>query len=787
MLRIILGFLLFTALLSAQTVIVNGSTTAAAVPLGGTLAVSVSGTAYAPHWWGFSTNPGPIVAGPLTIPIGYGPTFIDVGMGSPLPANGLRQESVPVPQGPYYGPDWWYSAAVVAAPAAPMGFTASNGVAFRFADPFTNAGADGATLVNEALTLDGSLTRDPSTGQIVPGTNLQWAITAAPVGAIASLSHANSEFPVFTTSMAGVYTITLQTQGPNGFGEDSCTVHVWDLRFTAPAGGWFSTVPVGVTGLMIGPPAQSFTVDGNPVGTLGILFSAGNITPTGTLRTITARVEAPSGAFVTRSATLTQGVGVSGASWNASGVVLRLSSAGLDGFEPTLQQQLAGMDLNTMIQALPNVNAVNAWPAATATVNPNGGSFNTTNVGFDWWPTASGINFNLTLHNVVMYSTVFGEIFFINYSEPAVITASSAVLTGVINIAPGAGNAVTASVSNLNATLNGFYYSMGGVLNTITQLSLIQDAIRSSVESAIEGMGPSIPSYINPLLAAFTLTSNLNQYGIPMIVEFPIAQVVHDTSGGTLRNNFRATVTATDPITGQFTNYRGTSSTVIPSFGATTPSGTVYDMALAINDDVLNLLLLQLTRSGTLNLDVTGTVGTPPNNLILTAQAMDLLVPGAGFGLFPPTANVRVRMRHVSAPTIVFTPGTTRQGTLFISGTELSADVETAPGVFKPIFAASLNGDCGISLDINTASNTLVIVVHGPTLQLTPVMRRSFPGTDPTASLTGLAQVMQFLLPMVVGPLAQIPVPSTPVGNPVVLSVSGQPAAPDYLNAWMNF
>lgn len=779
--------LLFAAALTAQTVTVNGSTSSAAVPLGGNLAVSLGGTPLAPHWWGFSTNPGPIVAGPVSIPVGFGPTFIDIGMGLPLPPSGLRQESVPVPQGPFYGPSWWHSAAIVSAPAASMGFTASNGVAFRFSDPFTNAGADGATLINEALTLDGSLTRDPNTGQITPGTNLQWIITGAPIGSAPALAHSTSEFPVFTTATPGVYTITLQTQGPNGFGEDSCTVHVWDLRFTAPAGGWFTTVPVAVTGTFMGPPPLSFTVDGNPVTALGALFSAGSIAPTGTLRTVTALVTAPTGAFVSRSVTITQGFGLPGGTWSSAGVVMRLTSAGLDGFEPTLQQQLAAMDLNAMVQTLPNVNAVNAWPAATATVDPNSGSFNTTNVGFDWWPTATGIDFNMTLHNVVMYSTVSGEIFWVNYSEPATITATSAVLTGTINIAPGAGNTVTASVSNLNATLNGFNYTMGGVLNTITQLWLIQDAIRGSVESAIEGMGPSLPTYINPLLAAFTLTSNLNQYGLPMIVEFPIATVNHDAAGGTLRNNFRATATATDPVTGQFSKYRATTAATIPTFGATTPTGAVYDMALALNDDVLNQLLLQLTRSGTLNMDVVGTVGTAPNNLILTAQAMDALVPGAGFGLFPPNANVRVSIRHISTPTIKFTPGTTRQGTLYISGTELSGEVETAPNVFKPIFAASLAGDCGISLDINTTANTLVIVVHGPTLQLMPVMRRSFPGTDPTSSLSGLAQVMQILLPMMVGPLAQVPVPSTPIGTPTVLSVSGQTTAPDYLNAFMNF
>ena len=338
-------FVLFATVLAAQTVTVNGSTSSVAVPLGGNLAVSANGTPNAPHWWAFSTSPGPTVVGPVTIPVGPAPTFIDIGMGLPLPPSGLRQESVPVPQGPYYGPSWWYSAAIVFAPAASMGFTVSNGVAFRFADPLTNAGPDGATLVNEALTLDGSLTRDPNTGQITPGTNLQWAITGAPIGSAATLSHSTSEFPVFTTSTPGIYTITLQTQGPNGFGEDSCTVHVWDLRFTAPAGGWFSTVPVAVTGTIAGPAPLSFTVDGNPVTALGALFSAGSVAPTGTLRTVTALVTAPTGAFVSRSATITQGYGLPGSIWSSSGVVMRLTAAGLDGFEPTLQQQLAGMEI----------------------------------------------------------------------------------------------------------------------------------------------------------------------------------------------------------------------------------------------------------------------------------------------------------------------------------------------------------------------------------------------------------------------------------------------------------
>ena len=770
--------------LCAQVVSVNGSTTFASVPLGGNLSVSLSATAGAAHWWAFSTNPGPIMLGTQAIPVGFGSTFIEVGFGLPLPWNGVRTENVFLPIAPIYSPALWYTAALVASPTAPMGFAISNGVSFRFDDPFTNAGADGATLINEPLSLDGSATRDPNTGQLVPGTALQWIINSAPFGSIATLTNATSEFPTFQTNMPGTYGILLQTQGPNGFGEDTCSVRVWNLSFSALPGGWFSNVPVNVTGVLSGPVPTAFTMNGVAPTLVGSGFFSGYVTPANTLKTLTARVEGPNGEFVTRSTCITQGYGMPVGTWVSGGEVSRLTSTGLDGFEPTIRTQLAGLDLNAMVQVLPNVQAVNAWPAATATVNPYAGSFNTTNVGFDWWPTAAGIDFSMTLHNVVMQSTVYGEIFWINYSENATITASSAVLTGRITIAPGANNTITTSITNLNATLNGFNYSMGGVLNTITQLWLIQDAIRSGVESAIEGLGPSLPGYIDPLLASLTLTSNLNQYGIPMIVEFPIQSVTHDATGGTLSNLFRATTTATSPSSGAFTKYRGTTSAA-PSFPATTPSGGVYDFGIAFNDDVLNQLLLQMVRSGTLDMDVIGSVGTAPNNMVLTAQVLDLLVPGAGLGWFPPNANARLRIRHIAAPCIVL--GIGGQGTLHLSGMEMDVAVEVGPGNFTPVFVASISGTCGVTMTINTTTNTLQLSVLGPTLQLTPTMRRCFPGTDPTAGLIGLAQVMQFLLPTMLDPMGQIPVPTTPIGAPTVLSVGSFIGAPDYLAAFIDF
>lgn len=784
MLKILPVVALLTVCLHGQVVSVNGSTGFVSVPLGGNLTVTLSGTPNAPHWWGFSTNSGPIMLGTQSIPIGLGTTFMDIGFGLPLSPNGTHTESVPVPVGPFYSSATWYSAALVAAPTAPMGFAISNGASFRFDDPYTNAGMDGATLINEPIALDGSATRDPNTAQLVPGTALQWVVTSAPFGSLPTLANATTEFPTFQTTMPGIYTVTLQSQGPNGFGEDQCLVRVWDLRFNALPGGWFGTLPVNVSGVLSGPTPTVFTVDGVAQSVVGSNFTVGFVTPANTLKTLTARVEGPSGEFVTRSATVTQGYAMPVGAWVSGGEVARLTSSGLDGFEPAIQTQMASLDLNAIIQGLPNVQAVNAWPAATATVNPYAGSFNTTNVGFDWWPTAAGIDFNMTLHNVVMQSTVYGAIFFINYSENATITASSAVLSGRITILPGANNTITTSITNLNATLNGFNYTMSGVLNTITQLWLIQDAIRSGVESAIEGLGPSLPGTIDPLLASLTLTSDLNQYGIPLIIEFPIQTVTHDATGGTLRNLFRATTTATSPTAGAFSKYRGTTSAA-PTFPATTPTGGNYDFGIAFNDDVLNQLLLQMVRSGVLDLDLVGSVGTAPNNLVLTAQAMDALVPGAGFGLFPPNANAKLSLRHVSAPCIVFTTG--GQGVLHLGALSMEVSVEVAPLVFTSVFCASLTGTCGVAMSINTTTNTLQISVLGPTLQLAPTMRRCFPGTDPTSSLIGLAQVMQFLLPMMLDPISQIPVPRTPIGTPTVLSVGGVSGAPDYLAAFIDF
>lgn len=784
--RVLYAVAALAAAVPAQSLTVNGQTGFSWLPLAAPAVMQMTGLPGRPHYWVFDIAPGPVVHAGVSIPVGLTPFLIDVGQGQPMPPSGARSIVVAATLPSLTG-QTFYSAGAYEDPGTPAGFTVTNGVSFRWFAPGTSAGADAATLINEPVTLDGSGNRDPLTGQLPTGTQLQWTVTQAPAGSIPVLVGEQAEFPSFRADRAGLYMIELQSLGPAGFGFDIVEVAVYDLRFNAPPGGHFAAGSVYLNGTILGPPWSAFDVAGATPSVIAGQWFRGFVTPVPPMDTFTARVTASGGASVSVSLPVTVGAAATLGPSSPQASVERLRAAGLDGLEPQIESALSALPFNSVIQAVPTINVVNGAPAFSANVNPNSGSFNPNTVEFDWAPANGYVAVTLRLHDVVVHSTVSGVLVFVSYSDSATITAQTATLTAQMTLGSGPGGAVTVAFQNLNATLSGFSFTLGSFLNTLAQIGPIQDAIRGLVESAIEGMGPSLPGFINPTLAEFALSTNLSSAGVPLQVDFPVTGFAYDTDGVTLTNSFLATPLQLSPTAGSFTRFRTTTPPSPATFPAATPAlGQPWGFALALNDDLFNHLLAQIVRTGVLDFDFTGQLGPPQTGLNLVAGVMDLLLPGTGFQWFDFNAPVTLRLRHGSAPFVVFTPGSPRHGTIHASDIRFEIEVSPAPGVFLPVIAASLSASAAVTIQVDPLSTTLSVGIDGPSVTFTGRSRRSFAGTDPEPLLANLGPAMQLLLPMLVEPLAQIPVPSTPAGAPQIVEVSGVPSSPDQLTAYFN-
>ncbi|MAG55839.1 MAG: hypothetical protein CMJ83_06075 [Planctomycetes bacterium] len=772
------------AVLPAQTLTVNGSSTSAEVLVPSMMTMVLTATPGLPYFWGINTSPGPTLVYGVPVPVAIDPELILLEAGGPFPSAGTRTWALSIPNAPAIVGATYYSAFAIADPAAPNGLTASNGVSFTFTS-MIEAGPDVATFIDEGIGLDGSGNRDPFTGQLPAGTTMQWTVTSAPPGASWNVGNDQSEFPVFSADTPGSYILDLNVAGPGLAGVDSCTVHVYGFSVARVIDGDFATGTVDINGAAVGPEPYLITVNGTPAGGFGSLWFGGPFTPTGPMDTAVIRLTPPTGGpiTVTRAITVGDSATLGQPAQEAAGI--RLRAAGLNGLEPLIETELAALDFNAAVMGVGTVNAVNGAPGFSANITPLSGTI-APNIDFDMTADNGHVDVSVTFHNVHVDLEVNGVLLFVSYSEGASIDATSATLTGEAVFTPGPGGAVNISFSNPTATLNNFNFTLSNFLNGLLQLGFIQDAIRDLVEDALESLAGEIAGFINPLLADFAFSIDLTPFGIPVQADFPLQSSAYDSDGVTMCNTFSATVLSTGPESPPLTKYLATPSSSL-SYPSTTPlGGQPYGFALCLSDDLLNQLLAAFVASGTLDLDLTGSLGEPPNQLDLTAGFMDLLAPNVGFGGFDPLDPVTLRVRHTTAPIVAFTPGSTDHGTIYIGGMRIDIEVEPTPGVFVPVLSVHSSGSANVSMSVDPVTTAIAIAIDGPSVNMSFDTHREFAGSIPGPALNGLSFVMQLLLPQIVEPLAMVTIPSPPLGSATILEVTGSNSWPGYLCAYFN-
>ncbi len=784
--RIIAVVSLLTFVLPAQQVTVNGSPYHVNVPVLSTVTVQLTGPAGVPHYWGFSTAPGPSSLFGTSVPIGITPDIVDLGMGAPMSAGGVRSWAASVPADPALIDLTVYTAGLFLDPAAPGGIAVTNGGLFTIRG-IADAGPDTATFVNEGVVLSGAGNRDPFTGQLPPGTTFQWTVDAGPPGANTTIVNDQGEFPSFITDTPGLYTIQASVNGPASVGTDTCDVWVYDFQWNRDATGDFTTGITGVAGTVQGPPGWSVTVDGSPVGTTFQSLWLGSPTSlSGTMTTMVAELTTPGGQKLRLPRPVTLGVANSLAVPVSLSAGVRLRDQGLNGLEPLIETELAALDYNSIVTSVGTINAVGGAPFFSADITPTSGSLDVNNIQFELTADNGHVDIAVTFQNINVNVDVTGVVVFVPYTEQASITASSATMTGDLTFVPGPNGALEIQIANANATLNNFNFSISSFLNGLVQLGLIQDAIRDTVEDSLEATVGDIVAFVNPLLADFAFSLDLTQYGLPVQVDFPMEVATYDTDGVSLCNTSRALPLAAGPESPPLNRYRATPATNL-TYPSVTPGGGVpYGFALCLNDDMLNQLLAAFVASGSLDLDVTGTLGTGPQAVTMNAGFFSVLVPGFGFEKFDPMTPLLLKLRHINAPVVDFTPNGMDHGTIHIGGVRMDIDAEVSPGVFLPVASVSVSGSANVSLEVAPGTTDVSLTIDDNSIATNFIARKEMAGTNPGPTLPALSFLMPFLLPAIVEPVAMVTIPAPPLGAVSVLEVSGSTAWSDYLCAYFN-
>lgn len=766
---------LLVAAASAQTLTLNGQSGNVDYYMGTTGYLRFDAPPGALAFWSFNVNPGPTDVGGLSVPIGLDAGLLEILGGAPTPAAGYFDLSFALPLVPALDGVTIYSlGAYVDLGAPPFFVSFTNQLAVVFRAQRADAGADAATFVGKAVTLDGGA-NDGLVGDLA----YAWSVTSGPVGSNATLTGADTAFPVFTADLPGSYVVALNFGGADGPNvvPDAVVVDVFDLAFSSPVDGSFGTGTFNVAGTLAGPTVAGFAVNGvaTSVG-VGGAFNAGSLTPApiGKVATATAEITTTGGAKLAKSVSRQIGVGnpIGSPALPAAGI--RANGLTLDPLEAPVEQLLATVDFSTILNAIPPIPLINqqlfpGFILFSATAQPAGFTYDPT-VDLEFAPGANcGVNTSITFTNVVLTVNVTGLSLNQPYTSVMTITSTATVVSGDLVFVTGA-NGLEAQIQNASADMQGFAYTATGVLGGLAGLGVIAPLIETALEAILAGTMQLLPPLVNPLLTQFNQTTfDLSAQGVPLSVGFPLATFCYDAAGITAGFGLTLAPQASGvPETPTLADYRTTPG-ALPVFGANTPLLNVpYTAAVAMNDDTLNVLLAAFTQLGALNLDL----GTQLGATALNAGALAAALPGAGFEAFDPATPITLAVRHTTAPSVELAQAATTQGGFYLAGVALTFKAETAPGVLVPVFGATLSAaaDVAFTYDINTQAFTVTTV----NVVSTVAAGCNFPGGNSGATLGALNALVQPVVTQLAGAIAGLPIPAAGGGAGVQeVSVTG--------------
>lgn len=282
----------------------------------------------------------------------------------------------------------------------------------------------------------------------------------------------------------------------------------------------------------------------------------------------------------------------------------------------------------------------------------------------------------------------------------------------------------------------------------------VEPTVRTGFQDALkdpDGAGPldaPVADAIEVALADISITGPIGE-ALAVHFESPLFAVTEDNAGVTLGSDARITSSiGTGP--GQCSPPFGTPdlnasyhvSEAFPSFGATTPSGLPYHIAVSISTSAFNQLMKAQIECGLLRTSLTeidlGT-GLQP----LTAGTLLLFLPTLSG--FDPATPMRIDLKPTLAPFMTGNGGPSGElGELRIAQLELEVHIDDGmhPGNSGLIIKGAIDARAGLDLAFDSVTSQLTFTV-GSVSDLTIAFLKNNVG----ANEGGVASVLSFILP----------------------------------------
>ena len=763
----------------------------AQVPFGGAALVELVGGPGLPAFVFFDASPGPIPFGDEEIPLGLTPALTQLVAGTSDGAGSLTATAF-LPANPSLVGAVVYMAGALIDPLDPNGLDLSNGASLTVTS-VVGAGADFVGFVGERYALDGSGALDLDQ-QLPPGLSAFWELTATPPGSLASLDDPDSPFASIVPDLAGHYEARLTVSGAGTVVSDDVAFDVYELTGANLVEGTF--LPINLldySATLVGPDLAGVELEiaGQSVGVgaggqVGPVFLA--LPQFGEFAAVWTELTATDGRAARRRSTLGIGASQPVAGGAPLGAAIHLRQSGVDSIAVLGEQALQAVDPATFLLAIPPTQIANnedplfGFTFFSATVKFLGLSYDP-NVDFDLLLDPGGLRGFVTLDDVVADFRVFGEVLEIDYDLTGTITSSPVEMTGLLGLDV-VGGKVDTTLSQVDVVRNNFTFDLDGFTGSIAELFVIESFVKDEVENAVaQAIADELPAAVEDVLNGYELSLDLFElFGVDAGLSADFASVQTAGDGITLFLDGDSTVCTSEPGAPVVSSFFG-SGTTTPAFGATTPTGQPYGAATALGEAFLNLVLATTTGAGLLDGDLTELLdpslldpgAKPGGDEDLTAGALDVLFPGAGFDRFPEDTVVDLRSSGSMAPVVRATPGGPQLGEITLAGLDVVLEV---PGQDAPVPVLRLVLDARAALGLSIgAEGTLEASLSDEFVVL--AAEAAFPGSDLEILQIGIDFLSAFLLPQLTAALGQIPLPSLSAVGFALLPTEVAPIGPE--------
>jgi hypothetical protein len=215
-------------------------------------------------------------------------------------------------------------------------------------------------------------------------------------------------------------------------------------------------------------------------------------------------------------------------------------------------------------------------------------------------PGAGALDVEIVLPGMRVDVPVRGEVVGVDFDTNVLLTADEAVVTGLLEVHAEQGD-LAASLISPSLTLEGFSFDVSALPGSIED-ALLSDTIRDVITNLInEQMALLVPDLLDDQLAGLDIAFETELFGKVMSLAAQFDTVTMDRDGLFLSADLDIDIPGPFP--------RQTEGPLLSGAGEPRPS-TGPDLAVLLNDDVVNKLLHDLWRTGMLDLELSTADGS---------------------------------------------------------------------------------------------------------------------------------------------------------------------------------